>query len=419
MDDLLLYVVALAVLLALSAFFSGSEAALYSLTRPQIRSLGNRSPAGRLVGRLLEKPRKLLISILLGNLLVNIFATSTVTKIMLDTFGEKGLGYAFLVMSALILTFGEIFPKVVALHWSERFSTVVIVPLRVFHAFVTPVRVPLSWISDAVIGRLRRRIGQRKKQFTWDELITAVQISRTSGAVGSFEYEVLSNVLEFREKIVKEIMTPSIDVVSRPAASSRDDLVRTFLENGMSRVPIWGETTDDIIGVLHIKDILEPSTASGELALRALLREPFFIPETALINELYNELQRRKAHIAVVIDEYASFVGIVTIEDILEELVGEIRDARDPKIDPYMWLDGDRIVVPGTMEIDEFNRVFNTGIEDEDHETVAGHLIGITGRIPREGEVFESEGLRFCVISAQPNRIRKMRVERVKQAERS
>ena len=216
-----------------------------------------------MVGRLLEKPRKLLISILLGNLLVNIFATSTVTKIMLDSFGEKGLGYAFLVMSALILTFGEIFPKVVALHWSERFSTVVIVPLRVFHAFVTPVRVPLSWISDAVIGRLRRRIGQRKKQFTWDELITAVQISRTSGAVGSFEYEVLSNVLEFREKIVKEIMTPSIDVVSRPVTSSRDDLVRTFLENGMSRVPIWGETTDDIIGVLHIKDILEPSTASG------------------------------------------------------------------------------------------------------------------------------------------------------------
>ncbi len=372
-----------------------------------------------MVGRLLEKPRKLLISILLGNLLVNIFATSTVTKIMLDTFGEKGLGYAFLVMSALILTFGEIFPKVVALHWSERFSTVVIVPLRVFHAFVTPVRVPLSWISDAVIGRLRRRIGQRKKQFTWDELITAVQISRTSGAVGSFEYEVLSNVLEFREKIVKEIMTPSIDVVSRPATSSRDDLVRTFLENGMSRVPIWGETTDDIIGVLHIKDILEPSTAKGERALQALLREPFFIPETALINELYNELQRRKAHIAVVIDEYASFVGIVTIEDILEELVGEIRDARDPKIDPYMWLDGDRIVVAGTMEIDEFNRVFDAGIEDEDHETVAGHLIGITGRIPREGEVFESEGLRFCVISAQPNRIRKMRVERVKQAERS
>jgi magnesium and cobalt transporter len=121
----------------------------------------------------------------------------------------------------------------------------------------------------------------------------------------------------------------------------------------------------------------------------------------------------------VVIDEYASFVGIVTIEDILEELVGEIRDARDPKIDSYMWLDGDRIVVPGTMEIDEFNRVFDTGIEDEDHETVAGHLIGITGRIPREGEVFESEGLRFCVISAQPNRIRKMRVERVRQAERS
>lgn len=413
---MLLYVGALAILLALSAFFSGSEAALYSLTRPQLRSLGNRSSAGRLVRRLLEKPRKLLISILLGNLLVNIFTTSTMTSIMLETFGERGLGYAFLAMSALILVFGEIFPKVVALHWSERFSTAVIVPLRAFHLIVTPLRFPLSWISDAVIGRLRRRIGHRKKQFTWDELITAVQISRTSGAVGLFEYEVLSNVLEFREKIVKEIMTPSIEVISRPVTSSRDELIQTFLESGKSRVPIWGETTDDIIGVLHIKDILEPSSAEEETALRGLLRGPFFIPETALISELYHELQRRKDHVAVVIDEYASFVGIVTIEDILEELVGEIRDARDPKIESYMWLDGDRIVVPGSMEIDEFNRVFDVGLIDEEHETIAGFILGIAGRVPREGEVFESEGLRFCVISAQPNRIRKMRVERVQQS---
>lgn len=386
---------------------------MYSLTRPQVRSLEVRSPAGRLVGRLLETPRKLLVTILLGNLLVNIFATSTATAVMLDIFGEKGLVYAFLAMTALIVTFGEIVPKAVALRWSERFSLLAIVPLRLFHVAVAPARAPLSYVSEAVIERLRRRIGKSKKHFTWDELVTAVQMSRTAGAVGLFEYEILSNVLEFRETIVKEIMTPSIDVISRPLTTDRAELVRTFLDNGLSRMPIWGETTDDIIGVLHIKDLLHPRSAGNAGELRALLREPFFVPETTSIDELYNELQDRKAHVAVVIDEYASFVGIVTLEDILEELVGEIRDARDPKVAPYMRLNENRIVVPGTMEIDEFNRVFGTHIAEEESETIAGYVTGFTGKIPREGEVFEEGGLRFCIISAQPNRIRKLRVERV------
>jgi putative hemolysin len=412
-DKLLFYVSGLIILLALSAFFSGSEAALYSLTRPQVQSLGRRSHAGRLIGRLLETPRKLLITILFGNLIVNIFTTSAATALMLDTFGERGLGYAFVAMSALILTFGEIFPKAIALHWAERFSSFVIIPLRLFHVAVTPVRAPLSWMSEVVTEHLRRRLGVAKKHFTWEELVTAVQIGRRSGTVGLFEYEILSNVLEFREKVVKEIMTPSIDVVSRPIGTSRPDLLRAFLEGGISRIPIWGETTDDIVGILHIKDLLDPLSAQDEAALRSLLREPFFIPETAPINELHEELQKRKAHIAVVIDEYASFVGIVTLEDILEELVGEIRDARDPKIDLFMKIDEDRIVVPGTMEIDDFNRVFGTRIEDEDHETIAGYVTGFAGKIPREGEVLEDGDLRFRIISAQPNRIRKMRVERM------
>ena len=413
MDELLFSFVTLFFLLALSAFFSGSEAALYSLTRPQVRALEGRSPAGREVGNLLKTPRKLLVTILIGNLVVNIFTTSAATAFMLDRFGEKGVWYAFLIMSALIMTFGEIIPKVVALRWSERTAVLSIIPLRIFHTLVTPLRAPLSWFSDAVIEQLRGKLGQAKKQLAWDELITAVQIGRKSGAVESFEFEVLSNVLAFREKIVKEIMTPSIDVVSQPVTAGRAELLETFLKGGFSRIPIHGETHDDIIGILHIKDVIDTQAASDENSLRALLREPFFIPETAPINALYNELQARKAHVAVVIDEYASFVGIATIEDILEELVGEIRDARDPKVEPFMRIDEDRIVVPGTMEIDDFNAAFQTTIEDEEHETIAGYVTGFTGKIPREGEVFEEGGLRFYIISTQPNRIRKLKVERL------
>jgi putative hemolysin len=415
-DELFIYIAGLVVLLTLSAFFSGSEAALYSLTRPRIRALGDRSSAGRLIGTLLEKPRKLLVTILLGNLLVNIFATSTATAILIDLLGEKGVVYSFLGMSAMIMVFGEILPKTIALHWSGRLALLAIVPLRAFHVFVTPVRVPLSAFTDAVIRGARAVIGRAKNQFTWEELVTAAEISRTSGAMELFEFEVLSNVLEFREKIVKEIMTPSINVVSQPLTADRSSLVQTILDSGQSRLPIWGETTDDIVGVLHIKDLLGTEPAGGKTGLEGLLREPFFIPETAPISTLYAQLQERAAHMAVVIDEYASFVGIVTIEDILEELVGEIRDARDPKIESYMRLDEDRIVVAGTMEIDEFNRIFPVKIEDDENETVAGYVTGVTGKIPREGEKIEAGELLFYIISAQPNRIRKLRVERVGRA---
>jgi putative hemolysin len=414
-DELFIYVAAVIILLALSAFFSGSEAALYSLTRPQIRSLESKSNAGRQIGRLLTTPRKLLVTILLGNLLVNIFMTSTATSVMLGLFGEKGVGYAFVVMTALILTFGEIIPKAIGLRWSTRVAVLAISPLRLFHAAVAPVRVPISRMSDAVIEVVRKRIGQAKKHFTWDELVTAVQMGRIDGTVGLFEYEILSNVLEFRETVVKEIMTPTISVISKPLTAKRAELVDAFIETGLSRMPIWDETTDDVVGILHIKDLLDPQSARDEAELRSLLREPFFVPETTPISDLYDELQSRQAHIAVVIDEYASFVGIVTLEDILEELVGEIRDARDSKIDPFMLLDQDRIVVPGTMEIDEFNRVFGTSIQDDVNETIAGYVTAFTGKIPREGEVFEEGGLRFCIISAQPNRIRKLRVERLEQ----
>lgn len=411
--NLLLYAAGLVALLLVSAFFSGSEAALYSLSRPHVRALRERSAAGRVIAGLLEQPRKLLVSILLGNLLVNIFTTSAATAIMLRLFGENGLGYAFLAMAALIMLFGEVLPKAIALHWAERFATLAIHPLRVFHTVVLPLRAPLSVISEGVISFLRRRIGQAKRSFTWQELVTALRISRREGHVDDFEFEMLTNVIEFRHKIVREIMTPSIHVESAKVTTPRGDLLASFARTGYSRMPITGETDDDIVGILHIKDLLDPGAATSEADLRARLREPYFVQENTSINQLYNELQERGLHIAVVVDEYTSLAGIVTLEDVLEELVGEIRDARDPKTENYMRLDERRTVVSGRMELDDFNDLFDTMLEDEDHDTIAGFVIGRVGKIPSEGETFELDGLRFHVVSAEPNRILRMRVEKI------
>ena len=361
---------------------------------------------------MLEQPRPLLITILLGNLLVNIFMTSTATAISLDLFGERGLVYAFVAMSLLIMLFGEIVPKTLALHRSERAAPLIIYPLRLFYTIITVVRVPLTTVSNWAIDILRGQLGSTSRFLSWDELITALRISRAEGSVGMVEFELLSNVLRFREKVVKEIMTPSIHVVSLGAHLDHEEMIERFLESGHSRIPVYGASPDEIVGILHIKDLIRPdAVVTGQLCM------PYVVPESMPIAQVYQELQSRKAHMAVCIDEYGSFVGVVTVEDVLEELVGEIRDARDAKTQPFMRIDENRIVIAGTMEIDEFNRVFGVDLEDDQHETMAGFVTGITGTIPSEGENMEAGGLRFHVLSAQPNRIKKMQVERIVEGE--
>ncbi len=413
MGYILTYIAGLALLLVLSAFFSGSEAALFSLSRSQLRQLRGSSAGGRRVTRLLEHPRHVLITILIGNLSVNIFTTSMATAISLAAFGERGAVYAFIAMSGLIMLFGEIVPKAVALHDSQRIAPAVALPLMVLHAVFLPVRAPLAAFSDRVIGALRRRLGTARRPYSWDELLTAVRIGWREGGVSSFEYEILSHVLEFRHKVVKEIMTPSIHVISAPITTRRHELVALFASSGRSRIPICGDSPDDVLGILHVKDLVDPEAAMTEDDLRARIREVVFVQENTSIVELYGELQRRRLHVAIAADEYGSFAGVATMEDILEQLVGEIRDAREPKTQPFQRIDEKRIVVQGTMEIDDFNEVFDASIRDDEHETVAGYVLGITGRIPREGETIVAHDLRFQVISAQANRIRKLRVEKL------
>ncbi|HEU4366187.1 MAG TPA: hemolysin family protein, partial [Candidatus Krumholzibacteria bacterium] len=253
-------------------------------------------------------------------------------------------------------------------------------------------------------------IGTSHRSYSWDELLTAVRIGRREGALGRFEYEVLSHVLEFREKFVREVMTPSIHVVLAPVTSARDDLLALFASSGRSRIPVYGDSPDDILGILHVKDLVDPQAARTESDLRGRLHEAFFIQESVPIVDLHQELQRRRMHVALVLDEHGSFAGVVTIEDILEQVVGEIRDVRDPRTQLYQLIDRSEIVVSGAMEIDDFNEVFETNVHDEDHDTVAGYVLGIIGRIPREGETIVADGLRFQVLSAGRTRIRKMRV---------
>jgi len=412
LDGLLAYTVALAVLLFLSAFFSGSEAALFSLRKAQIAGLTERSAAGREIARLLTAPRKILVTILIGNLVVNVFATSAATAVALTLFGDKGLGVAFVAMSVLIIALGEILPKALAIDRPRRFSLFAVYPLKGLHVVLYPVRMPITRLTDVVVEFFEKQLGMAQRHFSSEELITALDMGRAHGQVGDFEFELLSNIIEFRGTVVKEIMTPSIDVFSLSMTVARADMEEQIIESRHSRVPVYGDTPDDIRGVVHIKDVAAVAGRESAFDIGAILREPYYVPESMKISQLFREFGRLKAHLAIAIDEYGSYVGVVTLEDILEELVGEIRDANEPPMEDYRLVDDHRIIVQGTMELDDFNDVFGTGITDDENETIAGYVIGATGRIPHEGETIDVGDLRFHIISAQPNRIRKMRVEK-------
>jgi putative hemolysin len=413
LNTLSFHLAVLVVLILFSAFFSGSEAALFSLGRASLSRFDAGSPAGKRVARLLRRPRRLLITILIGNLIVNVFATSAATALAIGALGEKGVGIAFAVMSVVILAFGEIFPKVIAVNQATVVSLVVAYPLSLFHSLFAPLRWPMARFSDVVLEFVKRRLGAAVRHFSKDEILTALDVGRDAGHFGQFEHELLSNIMEFKDTTVKEIMAPSISVFSLPASMEAEDLLDQVMRSGYSRVPLYGDTMDDIKGFVHIKDLARIVREDEGTDVASILMRPYYIPESAKISYLFNELARERLHIALVIDEYGSFVGIVTMEDILEEIVGEIRDEKEPVTSDYSLMPDGRIVVAGTMEIDHFNDVFGTAILDDEHETIAGFVMGATGKIPGAGETFDVGKLRFHVISAQPNRIRKLRVEKL------
>lgn len=413
LDDLLVYAVALVASILLSAFFSGSEAALFSLNRSQINRLARQSRPGRQVQSLLTYPRRILVTILMGNLVVNVFATSAATSVAVGLFGDKGVVIAFFVMSVLIIVLGETFPKVIAINRPRRFSLVAVYPLRMFHTLFYPARWPMTLFADTVVETLKKRLGLARRYFSQGELLTAFDMGRDQGSLGEFEHHLLSSIIEFRDTTVKEIMTPSISVFSLPISTSVEDMLENIVQTKYSRVPVYGETPDDIRGVVHIKELAAGPRPGSDGDISDMIRPPYYVPESTKIAQLFKELGRRRSQLALVIDEYGSYVGVVTMEDILEELVGEIYDAKEQRTENYRLVDDKRIIVLGTMEIDQFNGVFHEAITDSQHETIAGYVIGVTGRIPREGETIDVEGLRFHIISAQPNRIRKMRVEKI------
>ena len=412
--------VLLLILLCLSGFFSSSETALFSLNRSRIASeklSGRRS--WRTVLTLLSKPRRLLVSLLVGNTLVNVAAASLGTVVaieLLSSIGsqravEAGMLWATVIMTILILFFGEIAPKSFALENAEKMAPVIAGPLAGFAALLGPVRVVLERMTDLLVSqtRLSRLAGPGLSS---DELATAVEVGHDEGVVDAFERKVINNILDLETRTAGEVMTPRVEVVSLDIDTSVDEWARAFRESGYSRLPVIEGDLEKIAGVFYAKDYLDVQAhGAARYELRDLLREPYFVPESMKVAELLREFRERQLHFALVIDEYGSVSGLVTMEDVLEEIVGEITDSRDEEEVPFKVIAPGVAVVFAGWELDEFADVTGFSLEDDYAETVGGWLINRLGRIPEAGETVNVPPFQFRILSSRPNRVLWVRAE--------
>ncbi|MCG7854564.1 MAG: hemolysin family protein [Methanoregulaceae archaeon] len=382
--DILLLLLFIACLV-FSAFFSSSEVALISITRAKVRTLLNEGKKGsKSLSALKEKPNRFLIAILIGNNIVNVAAAAIATAVTISIFGDIGVGIATGVVVILLLLFGEIGPKIYAARNTEKLALAVSKPVLILSRILSPV----IWGIEKITGRFGASAAVGETMVTEEEIKEWIEVGKEEGTIEQEEREMLYSVLEFGDTLTREIMTPRVDVALIEDIRTLDEAMQLFNETGFSRIPVYHDAVDNIIGILNIKDVF--STAFSEkrnIPIRELMYDPFFVPETKKIDDLLKELQVRKVQIAIVLDEYGSFVGIVTVEDILEELVGDILDEFDREEPEIQKIGEGTYLVDAKIWVDDLNDELDVSLPvHESYETIGGLLIDRLGHIPHPGE---------------------------------
>ena len=411
--------VVLLILLLLSAFFSGSETAFFSLNQLELKKLKeDNDTTSQRITDLLSKPERILITILLGNNLVNIaiatIAAMMTHKIVLQHNLSQLLALVIdiALVTFVILILSEITPKVIAVKNHVRYARIAIGPLRFFMFLLWPI----VRLLEALMGGVVRKVGKRGRVYLSEsELKTLVEVGEEQGALEEEEKEMISSIFEFGQTQVREIMVPRIDVVAVHEKTSFDELVSVVTSNGHSRIPVFRESMDDIIGVLYAKDLIPfllKDTSS--FSLEAALRKPYFTPDSKQIDDLLREFQQNKIHMAVVVDEYGGTAGIVTLEDIIEEIVGEIQDEFDTEGSLFRNLGDDCYLIDARLSISDLNEEFEEDLleESDDYETLGGFIFDIAGEVPEVDNHFESAGYRFTVLSMEGHRPGLIKVEK-------
>lgn len=408
------------VLLVCSAFFSACEAAFFSLNPLQLRTLKERKGrTGKLVYSLLEKPRELLVTIYIGNELVNIAISALVTSIAYKMFGGIGVSIAIGIGTFLLLLFGEVLPKTLSLQFAEAFSLFAAYPLKWFHSLVQPAQKLLVTIAEKLMSWLGLRPDMKENSFLTDEEFkTMVHMGHGEGSLESEESKMIHNVIEFGETTVSEVMTPKIEMFTLGAEETFDEILPKIVENFYSRVPVYDKDEETILGILFTKDLNHLKLQPREnFHLKGILHPVLFVPESKKIKELLQEFKKMKRHLAIALDEYGSVCGLVTLEDILEELVGEIDSEMRREESPVIKIGPNQYRLTATYSVQEFNEFFLSSLPEDQFDTIGGMVFGLFGRVPRFGEAVACDKFKFVVEKMKGSRILKLNLTIIESAE--
>lgn len=402
----------LAVLLLGSGFFSASETSLMSLSKIRIRYMEEEGVKGaKLVSSLIEKSSDLLSSILVGNNIVNIAATSVSTSLFISIFGDGGVAVATAVMTVLVLIFGEITPKTIAANSPEKVAVVVSKPISV----IMKITKPIVWVFNLLTGIIFKIMGIEndgvKPFITEEELKTMVNVSHEEGVLEMEEREIINNVFQFGDMQAKEAMIQRLDMVAVNIEDSYDEIIELFKNEKLSRLPVYQDSIDDIVGILNIKDIIFLSDEEIEhFNIKDYVREAFFTYEFKKITQLLEEMKKEKSQMAIVVDEYGGTAGLLTIEDLVEVIVGDIDDEYDEEEEEIVKISDNEYLVEGSTRISDVNEKLGINFESDEFDSIGGFIIGYLKRIPEENELIEVGNVKFSVESIDKNRINQIRI---------
>ena len=409
---ILIQTIALVILLIGSGFFSASETSLMSLSKIRIRHMQEEGVKGaKLVASLIEDSNKLLSTILVGNNVVNIAATSISTSLFMALLGSNGVAVATAVMTVLVLLFGEITPKTIAANNSEKVAIFVSRPIKVIIFILKPV----VWVFNLVTGVIFKILGVKDKSnqpyITEEELKTMVNVSHEEGVLEIEERQIINNVFQFGDMQAKEAMVQRLDMIAINSEDKYEEIIEMFKNEKFSRMPVYNESIDDIIGILNIKDIIFLSDEEiQQFNIKDYIREPFFTYEFKKITQLLEEMKIEKSQMAIVVDEYGGTAGLITIEDLVEVIVGDIEDEYDEEEEEIQVIKEDEYIVDGSIKITDVNELIGVRLESEEFDSIVGFIIGYLKRIPEENEIIEVEDVKFKVESIDKNRINKIRI---------
>lgn len=398
------------VLLIFSIIFSAAEVSLLMSDKIKLLEMANSGLAiAEKILKLRAKREKILTAILIGNNLVNIAATVIFNQIA-ASMGIHSEWLTVVIMTVIIVLFGEMFPK----NGASRNPIAIAKMSYYIIVGTTFILYPFVWlftnITNGILWLFRINPTGDTSKVTDSELEAMIEVSHQEGLIPTEERVMIEKVFDFADTTVYEVMVPRVDMLSAPITASLTELTRLIISSGHSRIPIYKDSTDNIVGILHVKDLIPLITSrKKELTFQQFLRDPYFIPESKHISEVFKDMRARRIHLAIVADEYGGVSGLVTLEDLLEELVGEIQDEYDTEEDQVKVVDERTYILAGDMMVEEVNDLLGTKINSEDFDTVAGFMVAQLGHLGKTGEKVEYEDFTFIV-----DKIRKLRILKVK-----